>query len=135
MITSLEDMLSKMGSIGVQQYNNAVPGQNAPSVFPEPYSAQLGNIAPPGQQANVTPTNQNSYLSPTSTSVPDEVPSASNPIPTARRQSMYPGSYMAKVDSSIAKAESERPHSYMDDSADDVRIEVATSKSSQGMNS
>lgn len=112
------DHARQMESPGAQ-YNAAAPGQSAPSVFPDPYSARLGEIATSGQQANLTPA--------------DEMPDASRPIPIPRRQSMYPGSYMAKVDPNIAQPESERPSSYGDDSAVDVRIEVAGTRSSKGM--
>jgi hypothetical protein len=122
----------QMGSPDVQWQNSALTGQTIPSGFPESYSTQTGSAAPPELQVNAAPADGNSYPEPTSPSAQGGVLETLPATATSRSQTVYHGSYVAKVDSSITQSEPERATSYGGNPVSDVILEVENSRSSQG---
>jgi hypothetical protein len=122
-----------MGSSGVQRYDSTPTEQTAPSGYPDPYLTTMVNSPSSRFEANTTRTAEKLYPEPASPSAQGGMPNILPATSNNRRQSVYQGSHVAKVDSSIPQPEAGTSISYDDDLPsdviDEVEVEVASSKS------
>ncbi len=115
-----------------QPYNSALSEQSNPAGLSGTYSTSTDKTVKSPPQVDSALASQDSYSETLSASTQDDMSEIITENKTRRRRSIYSGSYMGKVDSSMAQRKSETAGSYGDNFTTDVKIEFAHNSSSQG---